>query len=90
MSDRLNLVVDDRIGDIMTEMAGGERRRGQWLSDLVRAMHEQGIKAQQGGDLETLRYSVVGMTGQIKVLEGRMVNMEKQLAALIAQNGLQK
>ncbi len=86
MSDRLNLVVDDGVGEIMTEMAGGERRRGQWLSDLVRAMHEQGIKAQQGGDLETLRYSVTGMTGQIKILEGRLVNMEKQLAALIARS----
>lgn len=85
MSDRLNLVVDDGIGEIMTEMAGGERRRGQWLSELVRAMHEQGIKAQAGGDFETLRYSVTGMTGQIKILEGRMVNMEKQVAALIAQ-----
>lgn len=85
MSDRLNLVVDDGIGEIMTEMAGGERRRGQWLSELVRAMYEQGIKAQAGGDLEALRYSVTGMTGQIKILEGRLVNMEKQVAALIAK-----
>lgn len=85
MSERINLVLDDGIGAIMTDMAGGERRRGQWLSDLVRAMHEQGIKAQQGGDLETLRYSVTGMTGQIKILEGRLVNLERQLAAHIAQ-----
>ncbi len=87
MSERLNLMIDEGIADIMTQMAGGERRRGQWLSDLVRAMHEQGIKAQQGGDLETLRYSVVGMTGQIKMIEGRLVNMERQFAAHLALGG---
>lgn len=87
MSERLNLMIDDGIGEIMTDMAGGERRRGQWLSDLVRAMHEQGVKAQQGGDLEALRYSVMGMSGQIKMIEGRLVNMERQFAAHLAQGG---
>ncbi|TXH50137.1 MAG: hypothetical protein E6Q97_21050 [Desulfurellales bacterium] len=87
MSERLNLMIDDGIGAIMTEMSGGERRRGQWLSELVRAMHEQEVKAQQGGDLETLRYAVIGMTGQIKMLDGRLGNVESQLAAIIAKVG---
>ncbi len=33
---RVNLVVEYDIPDIMTELAGGERKRGQWLTELVR------------------------------------------------------
>lgn len=84
MSERINLVLEDGIGELMTDLAGGERRRGQWLSDLVRAMSETKIKAQQGGDLDTLRYSVVGLAAEAKITEGRLTRLEKQVAAFIA------
>ena len=38
MGERLNLAVDDGIGDLLTQLAGGERKRGQYLSDLVRGL----------------------------------------------------
>ena len=38
MSERLNLIVDDGISAMMAELADGERKRGQWITSLVRAM----------------------------------------------------
>lgn len=85
MSERLNMMLDDGVADLMSELAGGERKRGQWLSELVRAMHEESIKVKAGGDLETMRYAFTGMVGQVKMVEGRLLNVERQLAALIAE-----
>ena len=64
--------------------AGGERKRGQWLSTLVRAMHEAEQTA-QASDVEQLKFALAGMIGQQKQLEGRMLQMERQVAALISQ-----
>lgn len=88
MSDRLNLIVDDGIGALMSELAGGERKRGEWLTKLVRAMHEQEQTA-QASDLEQLRYAFAGLLGQIKILEGRLLKVEHNLAAVIVNDSAQ-
>lgn len=84
MSERLNLIVDDGIGDVLTQLAGGERKRGEWISKLAKVMLEQERTA-QATDLEQLRYAFAGLTGQVKLMEGRLIGMERQLAATIAQ-----
>ena len=91
MAERLNLSVDDGVGELLTDLAGGERRRGQWLSDLVRGQHSQLGKA-GGGDVETLRLTISGLMGQVRqnegrvlTLEARLLAVERQLAAMMAQ-----
>ncbi len=59
----------------------GAIRRGQWLGDLVRAMHEQATVA-VGSDLETTKLALAGLAGQHKQLEARLAKVEQQLAAL--------
>jgi len=85
MSERVTLVIDDGINAMLTELAGGERKRGQWVSDLVRAMYEQQEMA-FSSDFETLKLGFAGMVGQQKQIEGRLLRVEQQLAALIAEN----
>ena len=80
MSERLNLTVEDGVGELMGELAGGERKRGQWLSDLVRAMHETESLA-QSSDVEQLRLSFAGLAGSHKQLEGRVMGLERKVAA---------
>lgn len=82
MSERLNLIVDDGIGELMTVLAGGERRRGQWLSDLVRAVHENQANANVG-EAETLRLAFAGLAGAQRMVEGRVQRLEAQVAALL-------
>lgn len=83
MSERLNLIVEDGIGDQLAALAGGERRRGQWLSDLVRAMIENREQA-AASSLDELRLSFVGLLSEVKLQDVRIARLEGQLAALIA------
>lgn len=84
MAERLNLSVDDGVGDQLSELAGGERKRGQWLSDLVRGQHSQLGRA-GGGDVETLRLTISGLMGQVRQNEGRLLTLEARLQAVESQ-----
>lgn len=83
MSERLNMMVDDGIGDLLTQLAGGERKKGGYLSELIR-----GIAAAQGtpgADVRLLFNAVMGTTSQIAGIDGRLAAVESQLAAMIAE-----
>ena len=84
MAERLNLSVDDGVGDLLSELAGGERKRGQWLSDLVRGQHSQ-LGRTGGSDVETLRLTISGLMGQVRQNEGRLLVMETRLQAMEAK-----
>ena len=86
MGERLNLAVDDGIGELLTQLAGGERKRGQYLSDLVRGLAQ--TQGAPGADVQTLLFAVRGVTGQVQGLEGRLSMVEAQLAAVIAKAAL--
>jgi hypothetical protein len=81
MAERLNLSVDDGVGDLLSELAGGERKRGQWLSDLVRGQHSQ-LSQVAGSDFETLRLTISGLVGQVRQNEGRLLILETRLQGL--------
>ena len=83
MSERLNLVVEDGVGDMLTKLAGSERRRGQWMSDLAKAMIENREQA-AASSLDELRLSFVGLLSEVKLQDVRIARLEGQLAALIA------
>jgi hypothetical protein len=84
MAERLNLTVDDGIGQLMSQLAGGERRRGDWLTDLVKAMHSNAEQA-QASSFDQLRLSFVGLLGEVKMIEARLQHVEGQLAAIVSE-----
>jgi len=86
MSERVNLVVDDGVGEMLAELAGGERKRGRYISDLIRAAYEVQATAVPATDVETLRLGLTGLAGTVKGLEGRLLTVEAELAAIIAGN----
>jgi hypothetical protein len=81
MAERLNLAVDDGVGDLLTRLAGGERKRGQWLSDLVRGMADQ-VGQTSGSDFDALRLSHAGLIGQVRANQGQQLALEARLQAL--------
>ena len=85
MPKRLNLTVADDIPDKLTALAGGERKRGQYLTDLIRATYDVQATTQTGIDLEGLRLQLLGLAGQVQALESRITQMEKTLAVIIAE-----
>jgi hypothetical protein len=86
MGERLTVVVDDGISDMLLKLAGSSRQQGRYISGLVRAAW-QNDQAGSAADLdfEGLRLQVLALAGQHKMLEGRLLVVEKELAALIAE-----
>lgn len=87
MSERLNLTVDDGVGELLTALAGSERKRGQWVSELARTMYEQD---QQIGasDLEEIRISFSGLVAHNKMLENRVAHLERRLMTVEARQNV--
>lgn len=83
MSERLNMQVDDGIGALLTTLAGGERKKGAYLSELIR-----GISAAQGtpgADVRLLFNAVMGVTSQIAGIDGRLAVLENQMQHVTSQ-----
>ena len=85
MGERLTVVLDDGISELLIELAGSSRRQGEYLSGLIRAAWENEQAGLTGDmDREGLRLQVLGLAGQVKMLEGRVLRIEGQLAAVMA------
>lgn len=77
MSIRLNLLVDDDIPEMLTALAGSERKRGQKVSELVRAVYESQQKASTGGELARIENELAGVAAKLKEHEGRLLALER-------------
>ena len=84
MSIRLNLSVEDDIPDKLSALAGGERKRGEYLSELVRNLYQS--RQVEGITAERQQVMIDGLLAQVKHLEGRLSRTERELAALIASS----
>lgn len=82
---RINYSVGVDIPDKLTALAGGERRRGDYLTRLIRALHNAEEQAQAGADLETVKLSVMGLASKQLMTEARLLKLEQTVAALIVQ-----
>lgn len=77
---RLNLNVDDDIPAMLTELAGGERKRGDKVSELVRALYQSRNRAPGGSQVDRIENELSGITGRLNELDGRLVRVERELA----------
>lgn len=85
MGDRVTVVLDDGIADLLIELAGSSRKQGGYLSKLIRAAHENaGALNSEIANYEGLRLQVLGLAGQQKAVEGRLLQIERQLSAMMA------
>jgi hypothetical protein len=84
---RMNVIVGADIPQKLTELAGGERKRGEYITHLIRGIHAGEQAATAGSDFEQLRLSFAGLVGRHRELEGRMQQLERQVATLIAKQG---
>ena len=75
MTVRLNLSVDDDVPDLLTELAGSERRRGEYISALVRSVAE----GRASGQLkeERLQAQIDGILVRQSKMEGRLSELEQ-------------
>lgn len=91
MGERLTVVLNDGAGEKLQELAGGSRRQGEFISKMIEAAWE-GQHSMNGDELnvETLRLQLMGMAGQVKSHEGRILQLEHQVAAMMAAGAAAK
>jgi hypothetical protein len=83
---RVNLMLDEDVIDWLDNLAGGERKRGQYISQLIRSAYaaKQSAPDVRTMDVDALRLMVQGLAGRVIAVEGEVANLRSQLAAVIA------
>ena len=76
MAERLNLSVDDGVGDLLSQLAGGERKRGEYLSRLIAGMAQH--RGPSASNDEMLGMAVRGLAGRVQAHDGRLAVLEAQ------------
>ena len=86
MGERVTVVLDDGASELLLKLAGSSRRQGEYLSGLIRAAWEyESAGSSVEVDREALRLQLIGLSGQLKALDGRVMQVERELAAQRAQ-----
>ena len=79
MGNRVTLILDDGIDEMLVDLAGSQRKRGQYVSELVRIAWAARQTQDQPVDVQALALG-------LKVVERRLDHVEGQVAAMIARS----
>ncbi|MCB9150719.1 MAG: hypothetical protein H6641_18350 [Caldilineaceae bacterium] len=85
MSERLTVMVEDGITEKLIELAGSSRKQGEYINKLVNNAWAGMQDTDADLDVEALRLQLLGLSGQHKALEGRVLRLESQLSAVMAR-----
>lgn len=87
MSDKvqLTLSLSSEAVEVLNKHAS-ERKRGEFISNLLATYGAQEGSISQV-DIESMKLQQLGVASQLKTLDGRTTQIERQLAALIAKVG---
>lgn len=83
---RINLTVDNDIPELLERLAGGRNKMGEYLSNMVRNLAQGNALADEVEklDREGLKLMIVGLSGRVTALEGGFINLQAQVARMIA------
>lgn len=87
---RMNLTVDPDIPELLERLAGGRNLMGGYVSQMVRNMADGATAAAEIDklDRESMRLMIQGLAGRVAGLEGELLRLQSQLAALIADRSI--
>lgn len=81
--ERINLALEDGTSELLTRLAGSERKRGEWISTVARAHAQNQEIAGDGATLRLLQAAMLGlaasqnmMTASQNMLEARVGKLE--------------
>ena len=76
---RMNLNVDPDIPEMLSQLAGGHRRMGAYMTDLIRSAHAGQTASGQPGEIELLTGAVRHLSVKVKELEARLTQVESKV-----------
>lgn len=77
MSERLNLTVDDGIGEMLAELAGSRNKMGEAVSNLVRAA-SAAEQIPAASDVEVLRLMIMGLSAELKQVKRKVAEAHRE------------
>ena len=83
---RMNLTVDHDVPEVLERLAGGRNKMGDYISQMVRnlAAGQTTSDEIEKLDREGMRIMIQGLMGRIVAVEGELMRVQSQLAAIIA------
>lgn len=84
---RINLTVDHDIPEILERLAGGRNKMGDYVSQMARNLAAGQTTADEIEklDREGMRLMLQGLAGRVASVEGELMRIQAQLAAIIAE-----
>ena len=79
MGERLTVVLEDGVSEMLVTLAGGSRKQGEYLSRVIKSLYAGSLEVHEGAELEQIRLTLAGIAGKLKELEGRLLQVEKQV-----------
>ena len=73
---RMNLNVDPDVPEKLAELAGGNKKMGAYLSNLINQAHAGMAVAGSAGEFEMLSGTVKHLAAKVKELDGRLLQVE--------------
>lgn len=76
---RMTITVPEDIQGKLEVVAGGERKKGEWLTRMVEAAYEGG-QILDNDDFELLRYQLIGVIAELNKVKKELKEVQAQLA----------
>lgn len=73
---RMNLNVDPDIPEMLAELAGGHRRMGAYMTDLIRSAYAGQPVSGQPGEIELLTGALRHLSVKVKEHDARLAQLE--------------
>lgn len=73
---RMNLNVDPDVPVLLAELAGSQRKMGEYLTNMIRTAHAAQMNAGKPGDLEMIANATRYLSAKVQELEARVSQLE--------------
>ena len=73
---RMNLNVEEDVPGKLALLAGGNKKMGAYLSNLIRQIHASQVAAGHGGDFDLVAAATKHLSAKVKELEARIEQLE--------------
>ena len=78
MGERLTVVLEDGVSEMLVKLAGGSRKQGEYLSRVIKSLYAGELEVHEGAELEQIRLSLAGVAAKLKEHEARLLQLERQ------------
>jgi len=78
VSERLTVVLEDGVSEMLVKLAGGPRKQGEYLSRVIKSLYAGELEVHEGAELEQIRLSLAGVAAKLKEHEARLLQLERQ------------